>query len=363
MSLPTKPTQSLDDQPHEACGVIGIFAPNEDVARMAFFGLYALQHRGQEAAGIAVSDGQTARLHKDMGLVSQVFNPQNLAPLTGHYAIGHTRYSTTGSSVAAQRPAVPDRDPARPAGGGPQRQPGQRRRAAPHGAGARGRAVVVVRQRGHDHDAGRRGRRTVGKSASRARMPSVAGRLFADDPDARQRHRRARPVGLSPAERRPAAQRRARRRVGDRRAAHARLRGRARSQAGRDRHAEQHGAARAPGRAARTAAGPLHLRARLLLPPRQRLGRPQRAPGAPAPGRGAGARSAGRGRRRHPGARFVHAGRHRLHPRNRASPTTTALSRTATSGARSSSRPTRCASRAWRSSSTCWPRTCAASAW
>jgi amidophosphoribosyltransferase len=84
--------------PREACGIIGIFAPHEDVARMAFFGLYALQHRGQEAAGIAVSDGATAYLHKDAGLVSQVFTPQNLAPLKGHYAIGHTRYSTTGSS-------------------------------------------------------------------------------------------------------------------------------------------------------------------------------------------------------------------------------------------------------------------------
>ena len=89
----------IDDQPHDACGIIGVFAPNEDVASMAYFGIYALQHRGQEAAGIAVSDGHTARLHKDMGLVAQVFNPQNLAPLTGHYAIGHTRYSTTGSSA------------------------------------------------------------------------------------------------------------------------------------------------------------------------------------------------------------------------------------------------------------------------
>jgi len=88
----------LDDHPMEECGVIGIFAPNEDIARMAFFGLYALQHRGQEAAGIAVSDGRTLRLHKETGLVSQVFNPQNLAPLRGDYAIGHTRYSTTGSS-------------------------------------------------------------------------------------------------------------------------------------------------------------------------------------------------------------------------------------------------------------------------
>ncbi len=89
-----------DDSPHEECGLVGIYAPNEDVARMTYFGLYALQHRGQEAAGIAVADGQGARLYKDVGLVAQVFTPQNLAPLQGHYAIGHTRYSTTGSSAA-----------------------------------------------------------------------------------------------------------------------------------------------------------------------------------------------------------------------------------------------------------------------
>ncbi len=89
-----------DDHPHEECGVIGVYAPNEDVARMTFFGLYALQHRGQEACGIAVSNGTSIALHKDIGLVSQVFNPQNLAPLQGLYAIGHTRYSTTGSSTA-----------------------------------------------------------------------------------------------------------------------------------------------------------------------------------------------------------------------------------------------------------------------
>ncbi len=87
-----------NDTPHEECGILGIFAPNEAVARMAFFGLYALQHRGQEAAGIAVADGTSIRIHKDAGLVAQVFNEGNLAPLTGHYAIGHTRYSTTGSS-------------------------------------------------------------------------------------------------------------------------------------------------------------------------------------------------------------------------------------------------------------------------
>jgi amidophosphoribosyltransferase len=88
-----------DDHPHEECGVIGIFAPNEDVARMTFFGLYALQHRGQEAAGIAVADGQTISLYKGVGLVSQVFTATAMAELNGHYAIGHTRYSTTGSSL------------------------------------------------------------------------------------------------------------------------------------------------------------------------------------------------------------------------------------------------------------------------
>ena len=78
--------------------MLGIYAPDEDVASMAYFGLFALQHRGQEAAGIAVSDGQATRIYKDAGLVPNVFSPQTLAPLQGHYAIGHTRYSTTGSS-------------------------------------------------------------------------------------------------------------------------------------------------------------------------------------------------------------------------------------------------------------------------
>ena len=88
----------LDDHPHEECGLIGIFAPNEDVARMAYFGLFALQHRGQEAAGIAVSNGVSMSMHKDIGLIAQIFNPTSLEKLQGSYAIGHTRYSTTGSS-------------------------------------------------------------------------------------------------------------------------------------------------------------------------------------------------------------------------------------------------------------------------
>jgi amidophosphoribosyltransferase len=87
-----------DDHPQDECGIFGIYAPGRDVARLAFFALYALQHRGQESAGIVTSDGRSAHIHKDMGLVSQVFNEDNLRPLTGHLAIAHNRYSTTGSS-------------------------------------------------------------------------------------------------------------------------------------------------------------------------------------------------------------------------------------------------------------------------
>ncbi len=83
--------------PREECGVFGVWAPGEDVAKLAYFGLYALQHRGQEAAGIAVSDGATLVVYKDLGLVAQVFDEPTLASLRGHIAIGHTRYSTTGS--------------------------------------------------------------------------------------------------------------------------------------------------------------------------------------------------------------------------------------------------------------------------
>ncbi len=90
---------NFDELPKEECGVLGIFAPHEDVARMTFFGLYALQHRGQEAAGMAVADGKTMSMYKDVGLVSHVFTPAAMDNLKGDYAIGHTRYSTTGSSL------------------------------------------------------------------------------------------------------------------------------------------------------------------------------------------------------------------------------------------------------------------------
>ena len=85
--------------PQDACGVFGVWAPGEDVAKLTYFGLYALQHRGQESAGIATSDGHSILVYKDMGLVSQVFDESALSSMKGHLAIGHTRYSTTGGST------------------------------------------------------------------------------------------------------------------------------------------------------------------------------------------------------------------------------------------------------------------------
>jgi len=85
--------------PQDACGVFGVWAPGEEVAKLTYFGLYALQHRGQESAGIATSNGEQILVYKDMGLVSQVFDETSLNALQGYLAIGHTRYSTTGSST------------------------------------------------------------------------------------------------------------------------------------------------------------------------------------------------------------------------------------------------------------------------
>lgn len=97
------------DKPEEACGVFGVYAPEETVAKLAYFGLYALQHRGQESAGIATFDNGSCYCFKDMGLVSQVFNESILSNLQGQIAVGHTRYSTTGSSLKVNaQPAVVD---------------------------------------------------------------------------------------------------------------------------------------------------------------------------------------------------------------------------------------------------------------
>jgi amidophosphoribosyltransferase len=86
-------------EPREECGVFGVWAPGEDVAKLTYYGLYALQHRGQEAAGISVADGKQIVVFKDLGLVSQVFDEQILSSLHGYLAVGHCRYSTTGSTT------------------------------------------------------------------------------------------------------------------------------------------------------------------------------------------------------------------------------------------------------------------------
>ncbi|MDR3070570.1 MAG: amidophosphoribosyltransferase, partial [Propionibacteriaceae bacterium] len=87
-----------ENPPRDACGVFGVYAPNEEVAKLTYYGLYALQHRGQESAGMAVSNGERIMVVKDMGLVSQVFDEPTLNSLHGHLAVGHCRYSTAGSS-------------------------------------------------------------------------------------------------------------------------------------------------------------------------------------------------------------------------------------------------------------------------
>ena len=84
--------------PQDECGVFGVWAPGEEVAKLTYYGLYALQHRGQESAGLATSDGARINVYKDMGLVSQVFDENTLNSMQGHLAIGHCRYSTTGAS-------------------------------------------------------------------------------------------------------------------------------------------------------------------------------------------------------------------------------------------------------------------------
>ena len=82
----------------EACGVFGVYAPGKAVAQLTFDGMFALQHRGQESAGMAVSDGETITVVRDMGLVTTVFDERTISCLPGALAIGHTRYSTTGAS-------------------------------------------------------------------------------------------------------------------------------------------------------------------------------------------------------------------------------------------------------------------------
>lgn len=91
------PIDFSDDKLHDECGVFGVYTPNKDAARLCYFGLHALQHRGQESAGIAVGDGATVLVRKDLGLVQQVFSDGDIAALSAHLALGHVRYGTSGA--------------------------------------------------------------------------------------------------------------------------------------------------------------------------------------------------------------------------------------------------------------------------
>src|SRR4051794_41918035 len=105
------------------CGVFGIRSAERDVARVSYFGLFALQHRGQESAGIAVSDAGRLTALRDGGLVTQVFDERNLSGLRGELAIGHTRDSTTGGEPGGERPPPPPHRRGRPPPTPPQRNP------------------------------------------------------------------------------------------------------------------------------------------------------------------------------------------------------------------------------------------------
>ena len=131
--------------PRDACGVFGIYAPGQQVSHSTYLGLYALQHRGQESAGISVSDGETITVVKDMGLVTQVFDERRLAPLEGHLAIGHVRYSTTGSSTWRNAQPVYRSRRRRRLLARPQRQPHEHRSARRRARHAAGRAHLRQR--------------------------------------------------------------------------------------------------------------------------------------------------------------------------------------------------------------------------
>ena len=179
--------------------------PGEDVAKLTYYGLYALQHRGQEVAGIAVGDGSQVLVFKDLGLVSQVFDEQTLGAMVGHVAVGHRRYSTTGSTTwenaAAHLPyhrrrhgrgARAQRQPVNTAqlAGLPARELGRLRRTGHHGLRRRRRAARARRRRQHPSN---RRRWTCCPKLKGAFCPDVHGRAH---PVRRPRPARVRPLSL-----------------------------------------------------------------------------------------------------------------------------------------------------------------------
>ena len=176
------------DQLHEECGVFGVWAPDRDVARLTYFGLRALQHRGQESAGIAVGDGGTVMVRKDLGLLDRVFSNADLSTLSGQLAVGHVRYGTAGAKSWEACAAAPLYHQQRHYRACAQRHPRQHRRAAPP-ADRAGRAVPL--------QFGFRGRDQAHRLLYPAHRPSARG--HSQDHGARARrlrhdaHQRAAP--------------------------------------------------------------------------------------------------------------------------------------------------------------------------
>ena len=302
--LPLRRLPLDDDHFHDRCGLFGIFG-HPEAAHLTYLGLYALQHRGQESAGIVASDGERLRLEKGMGLVNDVFTDEPARRLLpGDRAIGHVRYSTAGDTVAANaQPYLIEchRGPDRRR---PQRQPGQRGDPAPR---ARGRGLdlpVHLRHRGHPPPLRAQPPRAA-RGRDRGEPVQGDGRLLAALPHPRRAGRGARPLGLPAPGARPP-------RTGPRSSASETcaldlidaeyVRDVEPGEMRRRRRGRRALLPALPARAGR----PVRLRARLLRPARQPGLRPQRAGLAPAPRPPARARGARRRRRR--GARCPTAG-------------------------------------------------------
>ena len=326
----------------EKCGVFGVFGPNLDASRITFFGLYALQHRGQESSGIAASDGTQLTAHRDMGLVSHVFGEETIRRLAGAAAIGHNRYSTTGGSKLDHAQPVLVNDGAI---------------ALAHNGNIPDttRLAALLKEAGvdtqdlNDSDMmaeaigylSRNGRPDRGRDRGTVRADGWS--LLGARPDAGQDDRLPRPV-RHPAARHRQAQWRLRPLVRDLRVPPGRSYLPARRAPGRNGRGERVGAEIHPGPARPPEAR--RIRVRLFLPPGQHAPRPIRLRRAPQMRDRARPGISDRGGRGDPGARDRDPGGHRLSPPSPASRSKWDWSRTATSTGPSSSPSPTCASKA-----------------
>ena len=277
------------DGPRDECGVFGVYAPGHDVARLAYFSLYALQHRGQESAGIATCEGGHITTLRDLGLVSQVFDEEKLRALAGRHGDRPRALLDDGRRRVGERPAGVALG--RPRGRArPQRQPDQRRRALQRAARAGPRVPRHVRL--GDHGRAAVHARRQDDRGRRRRDDAAAARRLLDGRDDQARRRRVPRPARGPAAVAGPARRPLRGRLGELRLRHHRRQAAARGRPGRDGLADRGRPRRAPG-GRLGALGVLRVRAHLLLAPRHPPRGPRPAAGARQDGRdplGRGAR-------------------------------------------------------------------------